>query len=214
MPRFTVGLTGGLASGKSTVLKLFEKLGIETLSADKIVHELMHKTTPFYKDIINQFGQEILDANQEIDRKKLRNIVFNSLEKKKWLEEYIHPLVRKTLWEKGQALTSPYVMLEIPLLVENQADYAWINRILVIDCHPSLQQERALIRSHLSYEESNAIIKQQARREKRNEIADDILLNEGNIESLTVNIKKLHLVYLELALAARDDKVVTAKSIQ
>lgn len=199
MTFFTVGLTGGLASGKSTVLGIFEKLGIETLSADNIVYELMSPQGAAYFSIIEHFGQSILDINLKIDRAQLRSLVFNSPEKKRCLENILHPLVRQRLWEQRQNLTSSYVVIEIPLLTETKIAYHYLNRVLVIDCDEKLQLLRARQRSGLSDEQSCQIIKQQASRQERNNIAHDIIINDGNLAKLELKVKELHNKYLRLS---------------
>lgn len=199
MPRLTVGLTGGLASGKTTVLNFFHQWGIETLSADLIVHTLMQKNSPAYTVIRDHFGENVLNPHQEIDRSKLRSLVFNSPKAKHWLENYLHPLVRQTLLAELQKISSPYAVIEIPLLAETQTPFEWINRILVIDSDEKTQQLRAEKRSGLSLNDSKKILDQQATREKRNSIAHDIVLNNRDLAALELEVKALHNKYLQLS---------------
>jgi len=198
MSIFTIGLTGGLASGKSTVLELFRKQGIDTFSADNVVHQLMAKDGLAYSNIVTHFGKNILNSENNIDRTKLRAIIFNNPEEKIWLEHCLHPLVRTTLLEQRNQSTSPYVMIEIPLLAESKTPYEWIDRVLVVDADEETQQLRAQQRSGLSQNESREIINQQATREKRNHMADDIIINHGNLAELEAQVKVLHTQYLKM----------------
>lgn len=196
---FIIGLTGGLASGKSTVLHFFQKLGIDTFSADTVVHHLIAPSGIAYPDILEHFGSTILTANQDIDRSKLRTIIFNNPMEKAWLEALLHPLVRKLLFEQASQAESSYVIVEIPLLAETNTPYEWIDRILVVDTDEAEQQKRAKQRSGLTESQSRAIIDQQAPRQKRLQIADDVLHN-NDLSLLELNVKQLHNKYLSLAL--------------
>lgn len=199
MSIFTIGLTGGLASGKSSVLDFFRQLGIDTFSADKVVHQLMAKDNFAYRTIVDHFGDNLLNSENEIDRLKLRKIIFNSPEEKNWLENYLHPLVRNSLLKQRNNAISPYVVIEIPLLAESKTPFEWINRILVVDADEETQQLRAQNRSGLSITESRRILNQQAKREQRNRIAHDIIINHGNLAELEAQVKILHIKYLKLA---------------
>ncbi len=199
MPRLTVGLTGGLASGKSTVLGFFHKLGIETLSADKIVHSLIENSGIAYSTIIDHFGPEILTSEKNIDRIKLRHIIFSSSEEKRWLEQYLHPLVRSSLLKQLEKVTSPYAVIEIPLLAESETPFEWLDRVLVVDTDEETQQLRAQLRSGLTQQESRNILDQQANRQKRNSIADDVIINQGGLFELEIQVNELHNQYLKLA---------------
>ncbi|MES2205054.1 MAG: dephospho-CoA kinase [Pseudomonadota bacterium] len=199
MSIFTIGLTGGLASGKSTVLEFFRKLGIDTFSADNVVHQLMANDGLAYSSIVNHFSKTILDAENKINRAKLREIIFNTPEEKRWLENYLHPLVRATLLEQRDKSKSPYVVIEIPLLAESKTPFEWINRILVIDADEKIQQLRAQQRSGLSEAESRHILNQQASRQIRNRIADDMIVNHGDLFELEHQVNTLHYKYLKLS---------------
>ena len=198
MSTFIVGLTGGLASGKSTALDFFGKLGIDIFSADKVVHYLMANNGLAYSAIVAHFGENIINLEKSIDRNKLRTLIFNSPEEKRWLEHYLHPLVRASLLEQCKKSTSPYVVVEIPLLAESQTPFEWINRVLVVDAEEETQQLRAQNRSGLSPTESQPILNQQASRQKRNNLADDIVTNHGSLSELELQIKTLHKKYLKL----------------
>ena len=200
MSTFIVGLTGGLASGKSTALDFFCKLSVDTFSADHIVHELMAKDGLAYSAILDHFGKNILTAENKIDRSTLRVLIFNDPKEKRWLERYLHPLVRSSLVSLCKQSISPYVVVEIPLLTESQTPFEWINRILVVDANEDTQQARALNRSGLSMAESRHILNQQASREKRNAAADDVITNHGTLTELELQVIALHDKYLSLTV--------------
>ncbi len=199
MNYFTVGLTGGLASGKTTVLHMFQQLGIDILSADSAAHQLIRRGESAYFSIIEHFGENIMDSHREINRKILASLIFNFPEEKRWLENLLHPLIRQSLWQQRQTLRSAYAVIEIPLLAENQASYTWLDRILVVDCDEETQQYRAKQRSGLTYQESGSIMSQQASRQTRNNIAHDIIINHGDINRLELEVKALHNKYLRLS---------------
>lgn len=192
-----IGLTGGLASGKSTVLSLFQKLGVDTFSADSIVHQLLNHHKKTQKIIIEHFGNDILTQKNEINRTKLRNIIFNSKEEKAWLENCLHPRVRERLKRACAQSISPYVIVEIPLLAESKTPFEWINRILVVDADEEIQQYRAQNRSQLSNDEVHQILKQQTTRQKRNAIADDLITNDNDLAHLEMQVMQLHRNYIE-----------------
>lgn len=194
----TIGLTGGLASGKSTVLAFFRNLHIDTFSADTIVHQLMSPQGAAYTQILKHFGPDILCNKQNIDRTRLRKHVFQNAAEKKWLENCLHPLVRSELLRQVQLANSPYVVIEIPLLAESINAYQWLDRILVIDSDEERQQQRAKLRSNLTQQEINAIIQQQASRQERQKIADDLILNTNDLKQLELEVKRLHNKYLGL----------------
>ncbi len=180
-----IGLTGGIASGKSTVSAYLAELGAIIIDADKIAHEIMEKGKPAYRKIIEAFGREILAANGEIDRSRLGKIVFNDREKKRLLEEITHPQIIKEMREKieenrGQ---NKIIVLDVPLLfeagLEKMVDESWL---VYVDRETQL--ERLMARDGLSYQEANKRIKSQLSLEKKRELADFIIDNRGNLEEL------------------------------
>ena len=197
MSAFIVGLTGGISSGKSTVLNFFHQLGVNTFSADDVVHQLMTQNGLAYTTIVEYFGKNILTSENDIDRSKLRARIFNSLEEKRWLEDCLHPLVRKSLLENCRNANSLYAMVEIPLLVEAKIPFEWIDRILVVDTEETTQLLRAQARSGLSEHEINNIMNQQATRNKRNSQANDLIVNVGDLNDLQRQVKKLHQSYID-----------------
>jgi dephospho-CoA kinase len=190
-----IGLTGGIASGKSQAANFFAELGIVVIDTDHIAREVVSKDQIAYQQIITHFGNDLLTANQEINRKKLREIIFNSQENKQWLENLLHPIIRAESAKQIKQSKSAYSILVIPLLFET-----WPNpladRVLVIDCLPETQLARLLERDSISAELAKKIIEQQASREQRLSIADDIIENNESIEQLRQNVLKMHNFYL------------------
>jgi len=180
---FVVGLTGGIGSGKSQVTHVFETLGIEII----------------FEKIIDHFGINILNQDNTLNRHKLRHIIFQNSEEKKWLEQLLHPLIRIAVKEKIKHSISPYCIVEIPLLFESAQDpyktYI-LNRILVVDTEEKNQLLRTQKRDNASQEHVENIIAQQISREKRLTLADDIITNNDDIETLKAKVKKLHEYYL------------------
>ena len=140
---FTVGLTGGMAAGKSTALALFNDAHIETWSADTVAHALMHPDGLAYPAIHAHFGPEILATDGQIDRALLRKKIVQQPQEKAWLEDYLHPLVRSALQAAIVQARSPYVVVEIPLLTESRHAYRWLDRILLIGAEEAQQKQRA-----------------------------------------------------------------------
>lgn len=195
-----VGLTGGIGSGKSTVAEYFSQLGTEIIDADHLARELTVPTAAGFKAIIELFGSNILSVSGEIDRKKLRQIIFHDPLAKKHLERILHPLIIKKIIVKTQLLTVPYCIIVIPLLVETGfASKDFLDRICVVDTSESLQIERASRRDSTSPQEILKIIKDQCSREERLRAADDIIVNNNDLVSLENQIKKLHHQYLQMS---------------
>lgn len=180
-----IGLTGGIASGKSTVSNYLAELGAIIIDADKIAHEIMEKGKTAYWQVIEAFGREILAENGEIDRSRLGKIVFNNLEKKKILEEITHPQVIREMREKIEEYRAEnkVIVLDVPLLFEagldSRVDETWV---VYVDRETQLQ--RLIARDGLSYEEANKRIQAQMSLEKKRVLADFVINNKGNIEDL------------------------------
>jgi dephospho-CoA kinase len=195
---FSVGLTGGLGSGKSTVSRYFAELGVTIIDADTIAHQLTALNRPAFKAIIDHYGPGILLANGELDRKKLGHVIFHECQEKKWLEALLHPMIQIEIKQQVSNVHAPYCMVVIPLLVESGA-YTWINRILVVDCPEFMQIERAKARDQLSEAQIIAILQQQATRSARLACADDVIHNIEGVEALDIQVRELHNRYTTLA---------------
>ena len=196
---FKIGLTGGIASGKTTVCDLFKELSVEIIDADVISHELSKKGGAAFEEIIEAFEDEIIGNDGELDRKKLRSIVFNDDSKKKILERIIHPKVLLSINEKIKASQSDYLIISVPLMIETGMN-AMMDRVLLIDCNVETQIERLSQRDQSSREEAIKIIESQASIESKRELSDDRIINnnETSIEELTLKVKELDDFYRNL----------------
>ena len=196
---FKIGLTGGIASGKTTVCDLFKELSVEIIDADVISHELSKKGGAAFEEIIEAFEDEIIGDDGELDRKKLRSLVFNDNNKKKVLERIIHPKVLLSINEKIKASQSDYLIISVPLMIETGMN-AMMDRVLLIDCNVETQIERIIQRDQTSREEAIKIIESQASIESKRELSDDRIINnnETSIEELTLKVKELDDFYRNL----------------
>jgi len=196
---FKIGLTGGIASGKTTVCDLFKELSVEIIDADVISHELSKKGGAAFEEIIEAFEDEIIGDDGELDRKKLRSIVFNDNTKKKMLERIIHPKVLLSINEKIKASQSDYLIISVPLMIETGMN-AMMDRVLLIDCNVETQIERIIQRDQTSREQAIKIIESQASIESKRELSDDRIINnnETSIEELTLKVKELDDFYRNL----------------
>ena len=193
---FKIGLTGGIASGKTTVCNLFKDLSVEIIDADVISHELSKKGGAAFEEIIEAFEDEIIGDDGELDRKKLRSIVFNDNTKKKILERIIHPKVLLSINEKIKASQSDYLIISVPLMIETGMN-AMMDRVLLIDCNVETQIERIIQRDQTSREEAIKIIESQASIESKRELSDDRIINnnETSIEELRLKVKEMNDFY-------------------
>jgi dephospho-CoA kinase len=198
---FILGITGGIASGKTTATKTLEALGIEVVDADIIARDIVSKNTPALATIVEHFGQSILLKSGELDRARLRDIIFADPTEKRWLENLLHPIVRKQIIQQLSAIKSPYGVLSSPLLFEKEQQ-ALVNRTLVIDAPIETQNTRAALRDNVNQQQINRIMNTQLSREERNKKANDIISNTGNIEELQEKITVYHnqLIYKMTAL--------------
>ena len=196
--RLIIGLTGGIGSGKSTVAKEFIDLGIEVIDADKVAREVVEPGKPALTQIELYFGKEVVGINGELDRAKLRNIIFNSEIKKQWLNDLLHPIIRDTLLKQLEQAQSEYVILEAPLLLENQLT-KYTDYTLVVDVTEALQIERATQRDSNSVAQIQAIMNAQISRELRLEQADYIIDNSStDLVVLKQQVNLLHLQFLSI----------------
>lgn len=193
-----VGLTGGIGSGKTTVANYFQALGVEVIDADVIAKELTRKNKTAYEAILNRYGLEVLTEDRELDRQKIRALIFESPIERQWLEDLLHPLIKLEIQHAAASCKSQYCIVSIPLLVETQA-YDLVDRVLLVDSTEAHQIERTATRDGISQELISAILNQQATREQRLEVADDILYNDTDLNCLKTQINDLHRFYLELA---------------
>jgi dephospho-CoA kinase len=199
---FTVGLTGGIGSGKSTVAERFAELGVPLVDTDAIAHELTAARGAAIPAIVAAFGREILNADGALDRRRMRELVFADHDAKRRLEAILHPMIRGESTARCRAASpAPYVMLVVPLLIE-AADYRErVDRTLVVDCDESLQIARVMARG-LGADAVRAIMATQASRAQRLAAADDVIRNDADLAALDEQILPLHRLYLSLAAAS------------
>jgi dephospho-CoA kinase len=195
---FIIGMTGGIGSGKSEALKIFESLNIKVIDLDKISKEITETNHQAIKDIKSAFGN-VFDKENRLDRKKLRELIFSDKNQKINLEKILHPKILEEVKKKLNALSDEsYVVIDIPLLFETNQYTSLISRSLVIDCDVNDQIERVKKRDGIDTSIIQSIMDQQIDRRSRIEKGDDIVLNDGSIEKLTESIKALHKKYLNL----------------
>ncbi|HEY9396538.1 MAG TPA: dephospho-CoA kinase [Burkholderiales bacterium] len=196
---FTVGLTGGIGSGKSSVARLFADKGVTIVDADEISHRLTAAGGAAIEPIRAAFGDEMITPDGALDRPRMRALVFSAPDAKGKLERILHPLIRLEARHQVDAARSPYVIHMIPLLVESGNARARFDRVLVVDCPEAVQIERVTARSGLTRAEVEAIMATQASRAQRLTQADDIVDNSGDPAALEAQIEHLHAQYLQLA---------------
>jgi dephospho-CoA kinase len=202
---FTVGLTGGIGSGKSTVTDLFAQLGVLIIDADVISHQLSHPPSPALDEVTKQFGRTYLTEEGSLNRHKMRELVFQDPLARQQLELIFHPLIHQkivdTLQEADTAV--PYAILAVPLLFESKRYQAIIDRSVVVDCPVELQIARTIARSSLSREAIEQIIATQISRAERLAQADDIITNDQDLSHLYMQITALHYRYLQFRVIKR-----------
>lgn len=195
---YVVGLTGGIGSGKSTVANIFSELGIQIVDADLSARAVVTPSSPALKKIAEQFGANVILTNGHLDRKALRAKVFSDEQALKWLEALLHPLIRLHIEQQLQNSSSAYTILESPLLLETN-QHEMTDRILVIDVPEDVQIARALRQDNSNEKEIRKIMSAQCSRESRLAMADDIIVNDQKLETLTPFVQALHQQYLNFA---------------
>lgn len=195
---YCVGLTGNIASGKSTVAAYFAKLGVGIISADKIAKQLTSEIPVVLEDIVNHFGQTALTSTGELDRHYIRQLIFKSPAERLWLEDYLHPLIREQIKLQIPTIQSAYCIIEIPLLTD-RAHYPYLNRVLLVETETEQRSARFTARDHGSKEDMLAILSTQPNQQTLAALADDILNNNGTLIDLKDKIKKLHVKYLRFS---------------
>jgi dephospho-CoA kinase len=198
---FRVGLTGGIASGKSTVARLFEALGVPVIDTDVLAREVVAPGQPLLARIAARFGAGGLAEDGSLNRAALRALVFADPIARADLEQLTHPAIRALLEERSTALGGPYQLLVIPLLVET-AGGTPVDRVLVVDCSEALQIRRLQARDGATLEQARQILSAQVTREARLAAANDVILNEGDLGAVRDRVAQLHGLYLKLAAAA------------
>jgi len=196
-----IALTGGIASGKSATAQRFAQHGAPVFDADVAAHDLVAAGQPALAEIAGAFGEAILSGNGELDRARLREIVFADASARKRLEAILHPRIRERLIAQAQACRDPYCVLAIPLFAECRADYAWVDRVLCTAAPRAAQLERLLHRHGIDAATAQGMLDAQVSREERLALADDVIDNTGPLTALDAAVARLHQRYLALAAA-------------
>lgn len=197
-PAFRVGLTGGIASGKSTVARLFGALGVPIIDTDQLARDVVEPGQPPLERLVERFGPSILTADGHLDRPALRNIVFSDPKARADLEALTHPAIGAAVEARSASAGGPYQILVIPLLVEKNLG-SQLGRVLVVDCSEELQIRRLQARDGSTLEQAQAILNAQASRTTRLKAAHDVITNESDMSALRDRVADLHASYLELA---------------
>lgn len=195
-----IGLTGGIASGKSTVARLFEARGVPVIDTDQIARDVVEPGQPALDAVVSAFGPGVLAPDGRLDRPALRARVFADAEARRQLESILHPAIRAELARRSALAGGPYQVWVIPLLVEG-GRIDRVDRVLVVDCPVELQVGRLVARDGGSEAEAKSILAAQASREQRLAVADDVIVNDGAEEALAQQVAALDATYRELAAA-------------
>ncbi|MGY2575197.1 dephospho-CoA kinase [Vibrio sp. C8] len=194
-----IGLTGGIASGKTTVANMFrDQFGIEIVDADVIARRVVEKGSIGLDAIHQHFGDEILTVEGELNRAELRKRIFANQDEKTWVNQLLHPMIRQQMEQDLQRVTSPYALLVVPLLTENNLQHM-ADRVLVVDVDEETQIERTMSRDKVPMEQAKSILAAQASREQRLAIADDVIKNDAKNQKLLPQITELHKKYLAIS---------------
>lgn len=193
-----IGLTGGIATGKSIVADLFAQIGTPVIDADRIARDVTTSDSPAFLDIMDHFEEPLIMEDGTLNRVRLRQIVFERPSERLWLENLLHPLILDTMQRQISKLDAPYVIAVIPLLLET-GPHPFIHRILVVDATESAQRARITQRDKDHTNHIDAVLNAQINRNDRLAQADDVIMNDGELTHLLPQVEKLHQLYLSLA---------------
>ncbi|HRE32804.1 MAG TPA: dephospho-CoA kinase [Candidatus Berkiella sp.] len=201
---YVVALTGGIGSGKSTVVQFFANLDVPIIDADIIAREVVKPHTQAFQQIIAKWGSTILAPNGELNRSVLREHIFTNPDDKIWLENLLHPLIQTEIKDTIQKVQYPYCIVVIPLLAEHYADYkAMIDHVIVVEAKPSQQQMRTIERDQASSELIEKMIAQQASPAQRLKIAQTVLTNNDTLSQLEKKVYDLHTILLKTGISRK-----------
>ena len=192
---FTIGLTGGVAAGKSTATNFFIEKGIAVVDADTISRNLQLRGQEGYEKIVKKFSDDILDSNNEIDRKKIREIAFSNPENKKWLEDLMHPMIRDEVVKQLEAVESVWAIYSAPLWSNKNV----FNRTLVIDAPKDVQLQRIIARDNCTKDVAEQVIAQQISSNERNCFATDLIVNDSSLKDFENKLEFYFELYNNLA---------------
>lgn len=197
-----IGLTGGIASGKSAVADLFAAKGVPVIDTDVIAREVVEPGKPALAEIAREFGPDVLAPGGGLDRRKLRDLVFRDDKRRKTLERILHPRIRDVAEQRAAAAGGAYQVIVVPLLAESPPESpirSTMDRILVVDCSEETQLARLTRRDAESEAQARRMIEAQASRQERLAIADDVIDNDGSLDETARQVDALHRTYLALA---------------
>jgi dephospho-CoA kinase len=193
-----IGLTGGIASGKTTVANMFADCGASIIDTDVIARDLVRPGTSSLAEIRRQFGDGVISGDGSLNRAALRKIVFDDEASRIDLENILHPRIREVVMRSSALVDGPYQIIVVPLLIESPLR-DFVDRIVVVDCDAEIQLKRLLSRDSETPEQAKRIIAAQSSRQSRIDIADDIITNDGRIDDTRKQVDALHRYYLKLA---------------
>ncbi len=198
-PTFRVALTGGIASGKTTVANLFEALGVPVIDTDVIARTVVEPGQPALAAVVAAFGSDVLDADGRLDRRRMRERIFSDRAAQRRLEAILHPAIRNEMERQSREAGGEYQMLVIPLLTEG-GRRGHVDRVLLVDVPEEVQVERLVTRDGVTHEQAQAALAAQASRAARLEMADETLVNTGHIEDLRAKVVELDALYRRFAV--------------
>lgn len=194
---WVLGLTGGIASGKSAAAQRFAELGVHVVDADQAARWVVEPGRPALAQLVQRYGVDLLQADGSLNRAALRKVIFEDAEQRRWVEALLHPLIADEIARSLASATSPYAVFVSPLMVES-GQYRITQRLLVIDAPEDLRVARTLSRDNTTPEQVQAILKAQASREQRLKLADDVIVNDRDLAWLHSEVERLHSFYLTL----------------
>jgi dephospho-CoA kinase len=207
MSLLRIGLTGGIASGKSIVTQRFAELKVPVIDADIAARRVVEPGEPGLEQVLRRFGLGVLDASGKLDRRALRELIFSDPASRQALDAILHPLIRAAMEQQAADAKGPYLVMAIPLLIESGRARERVDRVLVVDVAEARQLERVQARDGSSADQARAILASQASRETRLAAADDVLENDGSVADLRQAVDDLHEKYLHLAKTAAHPKI-------
>ena len=194
---WVLGLTGGIASGKSAAAQRFAELGVHVVDADQASRWVVEPGRPALAALVERYGAALLQADGSLDRGALRKVIFEDAQERRWVEALLHPLIAEEIAQSLASATSPYAVFVSPLMVES-GQHRITQRLLVVDAPEAVRVARTLLRDHTTPEQVQAILKAQASREQRLALADDVLVNDRDLAWLHSEVERLHTFYLTL----------------
>lgn len=200
---FTIGLTGGIGSGKTTVANMFAELGAYLVDTDLVAHALTTENGAAISAIENAFGSGFILPSGAMNREKMRQHVFSQPDEKKRLEAILHPLIREKTEAAAKESTGIYTIFVVPLLIESGSWKQRVSRVLVIDCSEQTQLQRVMSRNGMTQEQVLSIMRTQASRDQRLNAADDVIVNEGSLDQIQLEVRRLHDKYVKYSADAK-----------